>query len=258
MKRSLCHYAIALLFFSSAIQWTLTGQNVIFAEDFSGFSTGTHSTPSTIDASGTLDAKTNVPGWTGSLVYPAGGEIKIGTSSSPGWIETPLIDFTPAGGNFIIRFDIARWPDDATTVRVMFNGEERGSVITPANDFSTVEIVCSGESSNGKVKIAGITKRFYIDNLMIISNVATSSGEVSENSIILYPVPASSEIIVKTITAGAKADILNYHGIICSANQNVTDNEFRIDISSLPSGFYILRIASGKSVFYKRFIKSGN
>jgi len=259
MKNSLLFkLAVILLFVNYFIP--LTGQSIVFSEDFPGFSTGTHEVPSTKDASTTLDAKTIMPGWAGSLVYPAGGEVKIGTSTATGWIETPLIDLSSTSGDFVIRFDIARWPGDAATVKVFYNNEEKGGILTPVDEFSTIEITCTGEDLQGKVRFEGITKRFYIDNLVITSNMTTSIGFEEIQNITIYPVPANDFIIVKGLTQDKKykIEIIGFESITRKYTYDLSGNDIKINVASLPSGIYMVRIISGGVSFNKRFIKAGN
>ncbi len=129
MKRSLLIRRSAVIFLLVTSGLILKGQQVVFSEDFSGFTTGTHTTPSTSDISGSLDSRTGIPGWTGSKVYSAGGEIKMGTSSLTGWIETPSVNL--AQGDLILKFDISCWPGDASTVQVYLNNHSHGECNFP-------------------------------------------------------------------------------------------------------------------------------
>ncbi|HZL76063.1 MAG TPA: hypothetical protein VFB97_00025 [Bacteroidales bacterium] len=68
MKKSLLLSRSAVSILLLIIGFILNGQTVIFYENFSGFTTGTHSSPATNDVSGVLDQRTQSPGWTGSRI----------------------------------------------------------------------------------------------------------------------------------------------------------------------------------------------
>jgi hypothetical protein len=137
----------------------LKGQIVVLSEDFSGFTTGTHTTPSTSDISTSLDLKMQTPGWTGSKVYSSGGEIKIGTEAISGWIETPVIDLSGNGGHYKVKFDICRWPGDATTVQISVNGTVLGTV-TPSETFETIQL--TGKEGEFQIDVESLQQGIYI------------------------------------------------------------------------------------------------
>lgn len=257
MKKKLRFVAL-LIILSLAATASARGQSVLFSEDFSGFVTGSHTTPSTSDASSGLDSRMSVPGWTGSLIYSAGGEVKIGTSSTTGWIETPAIDLSASGGNFTIKFDIARWVGDATTVQVLFNDSERGDVLVPTDEFRTITIKCTGEASSGKVKIKGLTKRFYLDNFAIVNDgISTGLPELSESRIRVYPVPATDRITIEGAGNYETIEIIDINGRIVSVIQPSGQALSGVDISGIEDGVYFLRFNKGKKPEIIRFIKSG-
>lgn len=231
---------------------------VILAENFSGFSTGSHSTPSTTDASSSLDSKTSVPGWTGSLVYPAGGEIKIGTSSLTGWIETPALDLSPNGGYFIFRFEIARWPGDAATVQVSLNGSAIGSVITPGDDFQQVQITGNSGTSSSRFRIQALTKRFYLDNLSVTSEstpTLVAGIECGNKKVKVYPVPARNILSIENAGGYQTIEIHDLSGRIIERVINEGNSIIRLDISGYHSGIYLLTLRGNEESEYIRFLK---
>jgi hypothetical protein len=138
-------------------------------EYFSGFTTGTHETPSTTDLSSSLDTYTISAGWAGLKVYSAGGEIKLGTSSANGYIITPAIDLSEGAS---LTFDYAKWGTDVSVIQVFHaidgvNFVQVGANITPATDFQTYSYFISGGTEMSKIKIATDVKRAYIDNISV-------------------------------------------------------------------------------------------
>ena len=258
MKKRL-HFIVLLIIFLWLITSSVRGQEIILEENFSGFLTGSHTSPSNSDASEVLDSKMSVPGWTGSKIYSAAGEIKIGTSTTTGWIETPLIDITTSEGNFTIKFDIARWVGDATTVQVYYNDIEKGEVISPADNFQTITVQCTGVTGPGKVKIKGLTKRFYLDNFFVIKDgVSTNIPDYTDNKskVRLYPVPSSAEITLEGADNFKTIEILDINSRVISIIQPKGVYSIGVDISKLTNGFYFLRCTDSKKFEILRFVKT--
>lgn len=221
MKKSLLSFlgiAITIFFVLSS---NLRGQTVLLSEDFTGFTAGTHASPSGTDVSVSLDGKTLIPGWTGSKIYEAGGEIKSGTSSVVGFIETPAIDLSANGGNFTVKFDIARWTGDVTTVQVYVNGTTAiGSVISPTDSYQTIQISGSGGTSTSKIKVAALTKRFYLDNFFVTLDatapvpVFLPANAAANVAITVSPTITFDESILKTdgseVTDGDLATLVTF------------------------------------------------
>jgi hypothetical protein len=252
-----------LLFFLSAsvilsCGYALKGQTLILSENFSGFSTGNHSSPSTVDASTSIDTKTQVPGWSGSGIYPAAGEIKISTATVNGWIESPAIDLSGYEGKFRVKFDICRWPADATTVQVLLNGIPIGSNITPGDSYETISIDASGGTADSRIKISALSKRFYLDNFSVsINNVATAIRYKTEYlpDINIYPVPAGNILNFENVRDIRRIEITDLSGRAVKVIENISDWSKQVDIGDLESGVYIVRMVSQKGILVKRFMK---
>lgn len=236
----------------------LYGQTVILSENFSGFTTGSHSTPSNSDASATLDSKTQIPGWSCLKVYPAGGEIKVGIENTPGWIETPPTDMSQNEGNFIVKFDICRWPNDATTVQVNLNGTAIGPVLTPTDDFQSVQITGTGGTITGRIRIQGISKRFFLDNFSILSgNVQTSllSAENNEIKIMIYPNPVKNRLTISNIQNINQIDIFDITGKLLQSYLCHMEKEIQIGVENLNKGIYFIRLNYSEKYIVMRFVK---
>ena len=244
--------AVTLILLCSGI--ILRGQQVVFSEDFSGFTTGTHTTPSTSDVSGTLDSRTGIPGWTGLKVYSAGGEIKLGTSELTGWIETPSINLSQA--DLILKFDISRWPGDASTVQVYLNEVPMGDIITPTDDFRKIMIPVPAGSATGKFKFSGLTKRFFLDNISIekgnVSAVRTM-GRAYEKPVI-YPNPASDFIKIENGSDYSRIEIADISGRIVKVIEQSGKDITGLSLEGFPSGLYFIRFSSGRMICTYRLI----
>lgn len=235
----------------------LNGQVIVFSENFSGFTTGTHTTPSTGDISGTLDSKTLLPGWKGSKVYSAGGEIKLGTSDITGWIETPSIDFSGFSANLLLKFSISCWPGDATSVQITLNGSSLGPAIIPTDDFQTIELQLSDGIFSGKIKFESLSKRFFLDNIQILADEVTSVHTFPDFyvPVVIFPNPAGDIATVSNIKGYSRLEILDLNGRVHKfLNINETD---RLDISlaGLPPSVYFVKVFSSKGSVLKTIIK---
>lgn len=254
MKRSLLIRRSAVFFFLLYSGLFLRGQQVVFSEDFSGFTTGTHTTPSTSDISGTLDSRTGIPGWTGSKVYSSGGEIKLGTASTNGWIVTPSVNLSQ--GELILKFDIACWPGDASTVQVYLNEAPVGDVITPAVDFRKVTIAVPAGSVSGKFKFTGLTKRFFLDNISIekgnVSAVSTA-GRSFERPFI-YPNPASDYVKIENAGDFRRIEISDISGRLIRVIESSGNDISVISLERFSSGLYLIRFSSGRIIYTFRLI----
>jgi hypothetical protein len=230
--------------------FTSNGQTIILAENFSGFTTGTHTLPSTSDVSSSLDTRTSVPGWRGNLIYSAGGEIKIGTSSSTGWIETPPLDLSAADMSYRICFDIARWPSDPSTVQVYLDGNPLGDVITPSDSYERNEILISTGTSSSRIRIQSLTKRFFIDNLTLSAdNIPTLDyiPHEEQNGIKMWPVPVTDELNISGSAAFEEIMICDITGRIMKKISVNGEDQLKISVSNFSPGVYIVSFISGKT-----------
>jgi len=227
----------------------------VFSEDFSGFTTGTHASPSTYDLSATLDSKTSVPGWTGYKVYSAGGEIKLGTAEVPGWIETPEIIMAGYGGNLLLKFDISRWPDDAATVRVLVNGSQIGETLAPSNEFQSMAISLPEGISSGKVRFESSAKRFYLDNVKIAAQYPTGIKDAAREKVKVFPNPAADIIIIDNAILFDKLEVYNVSGMLLESVELPDKMSTEYSMSGYSQGLYFFRFLSQGAVFTVKVVK---
>ena len=117
-----------------------------------------------------LDEYMSVPGWTGSNVYSENGVVRIGALSTPGMIETPLMNVS---GKIVASFDIQKYkPNDAgvnVKVEVLYKSGDV-AMTDEVSSEGTVELRCDvdGEfylrfSTDGMADV----KRALIDNVSV-------------------------------------------------------------------------------------------
>ncbi len=159
----------------------ISAQTVILQEDFS-LVTDSNS----YSIANRIDSFTHVPGWTADWVYPCTGKVKAGKSSAAGFIQTPALDLSGNGGQFVISFDAEAWYNDSRTLNVYVD-----STLYTATDmdndgsygsYKHYEIQATGGTAASTIKFMSSTAskgRFFIDNITIISQVDTTPPTVS-------------------------------------------------------------------------------
>ena len=165
------------------------GFGQVLTENFSSCSLGSHSTPDGTDISASLNTYLSTSGWTGSKIYQAGGEIKLGSSSSQGYIITKTIDLSGGGGNATLTFDLCDYSSDGSTIQIFHapNGSsfsQIGSDISSPSSYGTQTITITGGLATSKIKIAAKSAsgcRFFIDNLNVIQSCASPITIWSDN-----------------------------------------------------------------------------
>jgi len=202
-----------------------------FAENFSGFTAGTHASPGSTDVSTTLDSYTNTTGWTGSKVFPAGGEVKLGSSSAAGYLISPAIDLS-AGGS--ISFDIQIFGTDAGKVQLFHAPDgvtftQVGSDITPPAAYTTQTVQITGGTTLSKIKIGTSQKRVYLDSIRVTCGGSTPTPVLTVSSSILSGL---------TYVAGSGPSTVQSYNI-SGANLNGSD------VNITPSTNYEISLVSG-------------
>ncbi len=146
----------------------------ILTENFEKFTKGTsYSSPSSTDIGSSLNDYTQQPGWSGVKVYEATGSAKIGSSGSLGYLNTPSLNLSAAGGNFKISFDAMAWNGDDTSMKIFLDNVLVHTVTGLKNDsydFAKFTVNLSGGKSNSVIRFEGNKAskgRFFLDNLLI-------------------------------------------------------------------------------------------
>ncbi len=152
----------------------------LLSEDFTGC------TKTNTDVSSTIGECTSVSGWDGEKIYSEGGILRIGASSSAGYVTTPVLN---ADGTVEVSFSTGLYNTKDTgvrlTVTVMDSNEGEVAVkeIVPAAELASHTITAevngyfyvefSTAASSGK-------KRANIDNVVISSRGSVASELVAE------------------------------------------------------------------------------
>ncbi len=257
MKRSLLFSRYAVSIYLLSVSFIMNGQTLLLSEDFSGFTTGSHTSPSTSDVSGSLDSRTHTPGWAGFKVYSAGGEIKISTSEIAGWIETPQIDFSGYSTEIFLKFDISRWPGDATSVKILINGVQLGELIEPADEYKTVSIPIASGIASGKIRFESQAKRFYLDNLVIFTDEVTSVQVLQDTPVpvLIYPNPVRDIVTLSNIQGCVRFEILDAGGRIHKIIVPEGGDKIDLSLADLPSSVYFIKIFYRNGYISRKLVK---
>ena len=208
------------------------GSTSKLSENFAGFSSGTTTTPGS-EITTTLDTYTQSAGWIGTKVFPAGGIVKLGSSSALGNITTPSIDLSADGGSFTLSFKAVAWSGDATSVKVYLNNTLVQTVTGLSNDGSTLKtftLNLTGGTSTSKIKIEGLqasSSRFFLDDVAI-----TQSG-LSTSEVAIDGSPFTVTENSKTFTGLTPGSTYKYS--VIASNEHVTSTASNV-VSVTTSG----------------------
>lgn len=251
-------------------------QTIVLTEDFAKFTTGSIGTAGTTDRSATMDTYTTTAGWTGSKVYDAGGAVKIGSASALGFIATPVLDLSLAGGVGNVKIDAQLYGTDTKAIQVLLstdggtNFTQLGANITPTATMTTYTVAFTGATSTSKIKIAAsvaAANRFYLDNVIVTSGGLTgieTTPKVVPVDFSLkqnYPNPFNPSTRIYFSVAQPDHVSLNVYNVtgqmVASlVNEYLSSGEYSVvfDASNLPSGVYYYRLVSSTVNTAKKMI----
>ena len=109
------------------------------------------------------------------------------------------------------------------------------------NPNSSIEIHYNASGCNSRQEVE------------LACGVGIEEKNISENQLNIYPNPSSDNITIETPIKG-HLYILNLNGQEL-IQQQITEPKTQVDISTLLSGFYFIRLTSEKTVQVGRFIK---
>ncbi|MBP6231362.1 MAG: endonuclease [Paludibacteraceae bacterium] len=148
---------------------------VVLSENFDGFEKTSFSANSqgahTSDVSDSLDFFMQTKEWGGDKVYQADKTAKLGTSSSKGYLTTPILDLSQNNGTYVVKFDAKRW-DGASEKSIILieHNNENMQEVTLTSDFQPFSYTFTNGTSTSSIgitaKLSG-SNRFFIDNISI-------------------------------------------------------------------------------------------
>ena len=222
--------AVASATYTIRESWTPQGDTVLY-EPFDGFTDGTLENPSSTKIEGQLDEYTLIPGWTGAVVYQAGGSAKLGSSSSQGSLCTPALNLD-SERPFAVAFKAMAWRNDATNLNVIVNGDtttvsglDNSGSYTEANMKPFVLSFGPGQE-NTTIRFEGIRQsdaRFFLDDIRVFYTVEEAS----------LTVPANVEIA--SLTGQTTTQRVNVKGLFLTEDVNIAcpEGNFSVEPATL-------------------------
>jgi hypothetical protein len=151
----------------------------LLSEDFLSLTTGSETTPSTIEVTSNLTA--NFP--TSAKAFSAGGKVKLGNSTLPGSITSKTLDLSGNGGVFNVSFDVKGWTTVEGQIKVTVGSLAPQTVTYAATmastSYETKTLSFTGGQANSTVKIETTAKRAFIDNVIVAASSSSSTPTVS-------------------------------------------------------------------------------
>lgn len=135
-----------------------------FSEDFAAVASGNNTSTG---GSGTAwGGNANFP--TGTLVYQAGGAVKLGSSGSSGSITSATL--SGVSGNVTVNIDVKGWTTVEGNLSVTLNGSTQTQTYTAvmsSGSFETKTYSFSGVPVNSTLIIATTAGRAFVDNIVL-------------------------------------------------------------------------------------------
>jgi hypothetical protein len=139
----------------------------IFQEDFNAFDGASNTSLENV-----LDDYTRTNGWTGQAVYEAAGCVRLGNSSTRGWLQTPLVT---APGKCSLTFEAQAWDheEEATSIDAYcIQGATTNLLqtlyLSKTNRQSyVIQAEVQGECRFGLTARQNTRNRFFVDNLSL-------------------------------------------------------------------------------------------
>ena len=222
--------AVASATYTIRESWTPQGDTVLY-EPFDGFTAGTLANPNSDKIESQLDEYTLIPGWTGANVYQAGGNAKLGSSSSQGSLCTPALNLD-SERPFAVAFKAMAWRNDATNLNVIVNGDtttvsglDNSGSYTEANMKPFVLSFGPGQE-NTTIRFEGIRQsdaRFFLDDIRVFYTVEEAS----------LTVPANVEIA--SLTGQTTTQRVNVKGLFLTEDVNIAcpEGNFSVEPATL-------------------------
>lgn len=111
-------------------------------------------------------------GWTGELVYQAGGTVKIGSAGASGRLTSPKLNLSTGVGDYTVVVRVQSVQGKTPVFTVSSNGQQaRTRLASAAREYYAV---FHGGLTETQIELASVSERAFIDTLVVIrgTNVA--------------------------------------------------------------------------------------
>ena len=134
-------------------------------------------------------------------------------------------------------------------------GDSQTFTFTPNQEYIVQQVmlngaVIGGELSSYTVENVQANQTIHVD---FAPNIAISQYQL-DNSVLIYPNPASEQLNVKLSAVFEQLEITNLLGQVIYTT-TVTEQEFTINVNDCRSGVYFIRLSGKQGVATKKFIK---
>lgn len=162
---------------------------VVLSEDFVAVPDSSLS-----EITSSLNSFTHVSGWSGYKVYKANGKLKLGSKSEAGYVQTPSLDLSANGGQFVVSFDAKAWDGDNSNLKVSVDGTDYTFSGLTSTEFTSFNIPLTGGTAASVIKIQGAQNnrgRFFLDNVVVTSQEPVVI-DLSDNTLVPGTTPFDS------------------------------------------------------------------
>lgn len=173
--------------------------------------------------------------------------VKVVRPSTPG--VSPIIDVQGQGrfGTTLVIGDLITKSDPKTTIKTDGTWEQINFEFTPDGPYSTAQFrygIGGAELQNGDI--------IYVDDLHAETAVTLTVKENTLEGVSIYPNPASKVVNVSSVNGGD----ISIHNILGAKvlSEKATSKTHQLNVSSLTSGMYLLRIVSDNKSSTKKLI----
>jgi len=169
MKKGI-HIIISMILAVAAV--SVNAQTTLFYESFdqndkyTGGNDGKWS--GSVASGGTIT--TDNEDWTFEKGYGANCCVRLGNSNAAGSATTPKI--TELNGDALLTFNAGSWGTDGTSLELYISGGgtlDQTSITLSNSQFTTYSVNIEGGTSNTTIKFQGKGKRFFLDEVKIVS-----------------------------------------------------------------------------------------
>jgi hypothetical protein len=164
-----------------------------------------------------LDRYTRTSGWTGSAVYESQGSVRLGNSTTRGWLQTPLLT---TSGKCSLAFSARAWDytDEATTIDAYcVHGTTTNILQTLCLSKTNLQAYVIQAEVQGPCHF-GLTARRNTNNRFFVDNFSLCP---------YWKTPVTTNLVITTTTASLHELHPNtiYQGVLRSLNDTCTSED---------------------------------
>lgn len=141
-------------------------------EDFSLMKAGTTDNPDATDIASSLDKYTSTSGWTGKLIFQAGGYCKLGSTGAGGSLSTPTIDLSAYKGIYTVVLNVQSY-GKLTPYFQLTAGSATAKHKISGKETTYLYVLHNG-TNQSSLTFAGLKERAFINDIHILRGDASN------------------------------------------------------------------------------------